>query len=389
MSRRQFERLITIETNSILPANKLATEIVTLQNKNEPQQQTSNSSENVIHSNASDDVDDSIMLSVGNHSSSINSPSEDTCIDDTNLCMPLTSIGCDNNSSLENKLRHLISKYHVSHNFINELLIVLRSEGLKLPKDVRTLLKTPRAHEIVNIHPGSYIHIGIEFLIRPILEAYYNQLHDISLIKLSLNIDGLPLTKSSKSSFWPILISFVDILELSQKCLPVGIYHGQYKKPTSIFEFLNPFINEMQFIKANGIKIKNKVFRFDISLVVCDSPAKAFILNVKQHNAYHSCNSCIEEGTFLNNRISYSGINSQLRTNESFRSKKDEDYHKGISPLEMFPDLNITDAVVLEYMHCVCLGVMKRLLLFWKKGKKPHVLLMMILKMRYQQILYV
>jgi len=258
MSRRQFERFITTETNSILPPNKLATEIVTLQNKNEPKQQTSNSSENVIYSNASDDVDDSTMLSVDNHSSSINSPSEDTCFDDNNLCMPLTSIGCDNNNSFENKLRHLISKYHVSHNFINELLIVLRSEGLKIPKDVRTLLKTPRAHEIVNIHPGSYIHIGIEFLIRPILEANYNHFHDISLIKLSLNIDGLPLTKSSKSSFWPILISFVDILELSQKCLPVGIYHGQYKKPTSIFEFLNPFINEMQFIKANGIKIKIK-----------------------------------------------------------------------------------------------------------------------------------
>lgn len=111
--------MITIETNSILPANKLATEIVTLQNKNEPKQQTSNSSENVIHSNASDDVDDLTMLSVCNHSSLINSPSEDTFFDYTNSCMPLTSIRYDNNNSLENKLRHLISKYYVSHNFIN------------------------------------------------------------------------------------------------------------------------------------------------------------------------------------------------------------------------------------------------------------------------------
>lgn len=288
---------------------------------------------------------------------SINSPSEDTCFDSSNytdLCIPLTSNECNKNNSLENKLKHLISKYHVSHNFINELLTVLRSEGLKLPKDVRTLLKTPHTHEIINIHPGSYIHIGIEFLITPILEAYFDKLHDISLIKLSLNIDGLPLTKSSKSSFWPILISFVDILELSQKCLPVGIYHGQYKKPTSIFEFLNPFINEMKLIKANGIRIKNKVFNFDISQIVCDSPAKAFILNVKQHNAYHSCNSCVEEGTFLNNRMSYSGINSELRTNESFRSKKDEDYHKGTSPLEMFPDLNITDAVPSVRIYALC-----------------------------------
>ncbi|KAF0749604.1 Uncharacterized protein FWK35_00019784 [Aphis craccivora] len=208
---RQFERLITIEKNSILPVNKLATETDTLQITKKSEQHTSNSSVNFIHSNPSNDIDDSTLLSVANHLCSINSPSEDTCFDYSNytdLCMPLSSNECNNNNSLENKLKHLISKYHVSHNFINELLTLLRSEGLKLPKDVRTLLKTPRTHEIINIHPGSNIHIGIEFLITPILEAYFDKLHDISLIKLSLNIDGLPLKKSSKSSFWPILISF-------------------------------------------------------------------------------------------------------------------------------------------------------------------------------------
>ncbi|XP_050431049.1 uncharacterized protein LOC126839684 [Adelges cooleyi] len=68
--------------------------------------------------------------------------------------------------------------------------------------------------------------------------------------------------------------------------------------------------------------------------------------------------------------MSYLGINASLRTNVSFRSKTDEDYHKGLSRLELFHDLNITDCVVLEYMHDVCLGVMKRLISFWKKGKK-------------------
>lgn len=72
---------------------------------------------------------------------------------------------------------------------------------------------------------------------------------------------------------------------------------------------------------------------------------------------YNSCNSCIEEGTFINNRMSYLGISAALRTNESFRNKKDENYHKGYHPLESFP-INIISTVVMD-MHNVCLGVIK------------------------------
>lgn len=75
------------------------------------------------------------------------------------------------------------------------------------------------------------------------------------------------------------------------------------KKPTSIFEFLDPFISKMKFIMENDINIKNKIFRFEITQEVYNSLAKSFILNVKEHNTYHSCNICIEEGTFINNHI--------------------------------------------------------------------------------------
>jgi hypothetical protein len=63
-------------------------------------------------------------------------------------------------------------------------------------------------------------------------------------------------------------------------------------------------------------------------------------------------------------------INAPLRTNESFRLKSDEHYHKGLCPFEELP-INITSVVDLEYMHNVCLRVMKRLLQFWKNGQKP------------------
>jgi hypothetical protein len=98
--------------------------------------------------------------------------------------------------------------------------------------------------------------------------------------------------------------------------------------------------------------------------------AKAFVLNIKYFNAYHSCNSCLEEGEFINRRMSFSGIDSQLRTNVLFHSKNDDFYHKGSCPFEIFP-IDMTSVFVLDYMHNVCQGVMKRLLYFWKSGQKP------------------
>jgi len=62
-------------------------------------------------------------------------------------------------------------------------------------------------------------------------------------------------------------------------------------------------------------------------------------------------------------------INASLRINESFRPKSDEHYHKGLCPFEELP-IDITSVVVLEYMHNVCLGIMKRLSQFWKNFQK-------------------
>lgn len=67
--------------------------------------------------------------------------------------------------------------------------------------------------------------------------------------------------------------------------------------------------------------------------------------------------------------MSFLDMDAPLRTDQSFRNKQDEYYHKDYSPLEDLP-VNITSVVVLEYMHNICLGVMKKLILFWVKGKK-------------------
>lgn len=76
------------------------------------------------------------------------------------------------NVSLSDKLRLLIVKYKVSHNFCNSLLQILQSEGLDVPKDVRTLMKTPKNHEIFDVSGGSYVHFGIKNMLLPFLNKH-------------------------------------------------------------------------------------------------------------------------------------------------------------------------------------------------------------------------
>lgn len=79
-----------------------------------------------------------------------------------------------------------------------------------LPKDSRTLLSTPRKCEYKSVSPGKYFHFGIEQSIQEIVQQspqaqrsfLASNLHQLSL---QINIDGIPLNKSSTSQFWPIL----------------------------------------------------------------------------------------------------------------------------------------------------------------------------------------
>lgn len=71
----------------------------------------------------------------------------------------------------------------------------------------------------------------------------------------------------------------------------------------------------------------------------------------------------------IERRVALIGTNALLRTNKTFRNQSNEEYHKGDSPLLKLP-INITNVVCLDYMYCVCLGVTKRSIEFWIKGKR-------------------
>lgn len=128
---------------------------------------------------------------------------------------------------------------------------ILRSENLPVPGDCRTLVKTPLVcNNIIDMPPGAYIHFGIKKGICHKIQNVSSQ-KKLNILPLAINIDGLPLSKSSNSQCWPILMS-IDIIGFTEPFI-VGIYHGM-KKPDSVTKFLDAFVEEYLFLKENYYK---------------------------------------------------------------------------------------------------------------------------------------
>lgn len=132
-------------------------------------------------------------------------------------------------------------------------------------------------------------------------------------LKLGFNIDGLPLANSSKGQFWPILLSILNVPILSNKIFPVGIYHSLHGKPKNV-----NFIDKLKLIIVNGIIIQDKLINFELCQIICDAPAKSFLLNVKNFNGFYGCTSCDVKGKSSDSKMCFLSTTNVLRTNESF-----------------------------------------------------------------------
>ncbi|KAJ8887315.1 hypothetical protein PR048_013530 [Dryococelus australis] len=140
--------------------------------------------------------------------------------------------------------------------------------GHKLPSDASTLLCTPRKTNARAINPGMYWHSGLENSVK-------NVLNDCvmidSSIELVINVDGVPLSRSSGSTLWPILALVYPYKDV----FLIGAYRG-YEKPASSSNFIEDFVQEFNHLHQSGViigetfakgyeKLKRAEFRSDLS----------------------------------------------------------------------------------------------------------------------------
>lgn len=274
-------------------------------------------------------------------------------------------------SNTKKRLSEWAINYNISHAALSALLDILRDLEQSLPKDPRTLLSTPVCADMRGLAGGSYYHFGVaQSLCSQLSKLSQDSLHGVDTLTLQINIDGLPLFKSSLQTLWPI---FAIVKELPEAgVFMIGVYGGT-SKPTSVHDYLEQFIHDLKDVCGCGVQFNNKHYKVALpDAFMCDAPARAFLKCVKGHTGYFGCERCVRKGVSVAHRMTFPEISAAPRTNVRFAEMMEGEYQVEQSPLIGLGIGCITD-FVLDYMHLVCLGVVRRLIFFG-----PQVLLKVI-----------
>ena len=258
-------------------------------------------------------------------------------------------------------------EHRITHSALESLNGLLRRHGQDhIPIKATTLLKTPtsNAESITQKSGMNYYCYSFEQELQRILKQYpADNLQDLESIDIGINIDGLPLFRSSLTNVWPVLCAvYIDPVMV----FPVVLTSGT-SKPKDL-DFLEEFVDDLNTVLRNGVVVHNKNLTIKLRAIICDSPARAMVKNVKLCTGYFGCNHCTQKGLWLK-KVTYPEVDVTMRTDTSFRNHEQIDHHHGNTPLSRLPIDMVLD-FPLDYMHVSCIGVMKRLLLVWKQGPR-------------------
>ena len=171
----------------------------------------------------------------------------------------------------------------------------------------------------------------------------------------------------SGAQFWPILCLFHKLPPFI-----VAIYYGN-KKPSNVEEFVLDFFTEYRNLRNDGVEFVGVKLSIEIYSFVCDAPARQFLKFIKGHNGYWSCEGCEIKGLYESSRIVFHTIDCTPRVNDIFNNYGYAGKHQVRRSCLTDYGINCINGFPLDYMYLVCLGVVKRLILFWKEGPRgPH-----------------
>jgi hypothetical protein len=275
----------------------------------------------------------------------------------------------DSAVGLKDFLHKWAVQYNLSRTAMSDLLKGLHSNccsncSSSLPRDGRSVVGTKRnvSTQIQNKAGGQYVHIGV---VKGIQRHISGTTDGLAKLIAIVNIDGLPIFKSSALQFWPILMRIIN--GNYDKPFVVGIYAGTCK-PQNVHEFLSEFVADMASVMSSGITVNHNHFDVALQCIICDAPALAMIKCIKGHCGFSGCPRCVQDGTRASNCTVFLETNSALRTDALFRENVyNEDHQLGISPL-IDLQIDLVKDLPYDYMHLVCLGVTKRLINAWLSG---------------------
>ena len=238
---------------------------------------------------------------------------------------------------------------------LNSLLHHLNTFMPLLPKTGVTLKETEHIKGVAELCGGQYLYIGVKEALYDCLQGYPN----VKKLDMIINVDGVKCYSSKKMSLWPTL----TMINGTGPYL-VSVWYGP-KKPTDVDMFLSDFIKEMKLLLADGYRGINVSLKY----FICDAPARAFLKCTVNHNAYFACERCTAKGTY-NRGVRLINIDAQRRTDEEFARESYHTHQHKLSPLCKL-NFPMVSGFLLDTMHLVFLGVVKKMLTMWTTTHGP------------------
>ena len=284
-----------------------------------------------------------------------------------------------NDDNFKKNLLQWAISFRIKQNALKELLLILNKyTTTQFCKDSRAFLKTPKSTNVIDMPPGQYCHIGLDKCLKKIIDYRLACKQVFDAVNLLIFIDGAPIAKSSsEKGLWVI---FCKDIKLGTVC-SIGFYYG-ISKPNDSNLFLKLFVEEITNCVKNNFTYNNKKYDVRLLALICDSPAKSFVLCTKSHSGYFSCSKCTIEGDYLNSHVAFplktresllNYCNTYLRTDEEFSNMAYlGNYQHCETILNKIPHVGLISNVPLDSMHLVYLGVMKQLIAHWLGIRKSR-----------------
>ena len=205
-------------------------------------------------------------------------------------------------------------------------------------------------------------------ILRKFFNEYYDKFNERpDEVTLSVNIDGVSPFKNAKygAGFWLVLCKVNGLKK--NLIFPLALCYGT-SKPIDL-EFLNDSVDALKGLLTNGLDGMS----FKLKNIICDLPAKAFVKGVKQYNSYHGCDRCriigTREGRTMT--IPFSRRPVQMRSDQDFRNHSEGDHQLDVeTPFLRFDsyELDMIKDWLVDSMHCIYIGVCKKVLSIWING---------------------
>jgi hypothetical protein len=183
----------------------------------------------------------------------------------------------------------------------------------------------------------------------------YNQ----NYLNLILFADGVNYNKSSSKTIWALLSAIAELPQKLRESHENKIAHSMWSGSNPDFNvFLEQYNKPTTELIENGLYYKGRTIRFNIHMLVADSPARSKVCKSVQFNGKYGCLTCMHPTSRLGHTTIYEyQTNVKIRTESDYENQVEQTFEneepclgiKGESFLSVWT--SIPEHITIDYMH--------------------------------------